>query len=366
MGQEASKVDGFWERLLVAAQKRRLPAASQHDVAVALQQLALMLTNGVPAIQAFEILAEQSENERIRNAFDKIMTMVAFKGRSLSGSMAEFPELFPRDVLLMVRAGEESGDIVKRLMRSSELLERRHDLIANVKTSLTSPLITAAACLSIMFLLVKLVLPKFMDMYAGMNATIPMISQMVFAGIKILNHPLFLGFLAVSFLTVYFRWPQIREWLFDLGIRTPGVRRVLGNFLCVHFMDVLASIQADGINIMRGMDILVRTAPFKTYGKHLEKVSAILSSSGCLSEAVAEVPYFPPVVGSMLLVGEESGEIVGFLQSARDFMEMQNNLSVSQAVNVLEPVVIAVMGVCMAVVCVGLFLPIYSILGSLG
>ena len=114
------------------------------------------------------------------------------------------------------------------------------------------------------------------------------------------------------------------------------------------------------------MDILIKTAPFKTHGKFLEKVNRSLSANGCLSEAVAEVPYFPPVVCSMLLVGEESGEIVGFLESARDFMELQNNLSVSQAVNVLEPVVIAVMGICMAFVCVGLFYRYNSILGSLG
>ena len=128
---------------------------------------------------------------------------------------------------------------------------------------------------------------------------------------------------------------------------------------------VLASIQEDGINIMRGMDILIQSAPFKTYERDLEAMSRRLQNSGSLSEAVQEIPYFPTVVGSMLLVGEESGEIVRFLQSARDFMELQNSMRLAQTVNILEPMVIGVLGFCMAFVCIGMFLPIYSILGSL-
>ena len=143
-----------------------LPAASQHDVAVALQQLALMLTNGVPLFRPWRFWLSSPENERIRNAFDQIMSVSPFTGAPYRVPCPAFPELFPRDVLLMVKAGEESGDIVKRLHRARSCWSDDNDLISSVKFGPDEPSDQGPRPARIMFLLVKLVLPKFMDMYA--------------------------------------------------------------------------------------------------------------------------------------------------------------------------------------------------------
>lgn len=349
---------------LARLQRRFEPRAGRADVAVALQQISLMLAVGISLPDAMEILGREGEHPRLRRVFDEVARDICLHGHSFSGAAAKHPDIFSGDTLLMIKAGEQSGDFAHRLRRAAELLERQARMISEVKRSLTAPLFTTVTCLVVLFLLVKFVLPRFTDMYASLQVQLPFISRLVIACIKTLDHPVTLATLSVSVVLLYLWRYHLKEWLFDTGLRFRWSRKMIGNLLCVHFMDVLASINRDGIPIDKGLEMLERTAPFRTYARDLRRVTERLYDEGSLSTAVESVPYFPPVVATVLMVGEESGRLVHSLQTTCVFIESQNEVALSQAVDLLEPIMIAIMGIIMGVICVGMFLPIYSVLGK--
>lgn len=351
---------GWRERL----RRRFEPRAGRADVATALQQISLMLAVGISLPDALEILGREGEHPGLRRVFDEIARDIALHGHSFGAAAAKHPEVFSADTLLMIRAGEQSGDFAYRLQRAAELLERQARLLAEVRRALTAPLFTTVTCLFVLFLLVKFVLPRFTDLYASLNVTLPFISRLVIASIKTLDHPVTMATLTITVLLAYLWRHHLKEWLFDTALRFRWSRKMLGNLLCVHFMDVLASINRDGIPINKGLEMLQRTAPFRTYARDIERMTQRLHDEGCLSSAVEAVSYFPPIVATVLLVGEESGELVHSLQTTCVFVESQNEMALTQAVDLLEPVMIAIMGIIMGVICVGMFLPIYSVLGK--
>ncbi|MCA9792094.1 MAG: type II secretion system F family protein [Candidatus Eremiobacteraeota bacterium] len=345
--------------------RRRLNGnPNRTDVSGALQQLSLMLSTGIAFPEALHILGTETEHPRLREVFDDIAEQVIRKGWSFSSAAARHPEVFTDGTILMFRAGEESGDFAARLWRASELLDRKQHLIGQVKSALTGPMINASACILVTLGLSRMVLPKFVGLYDSMQIELPVISKVVIAGIHIINSPWTLVFLILSALLTFIFWNEVREVLFDRALETKWTRKLIGNILCVDFLDVMAAIHRDGIAITRGLDMLEATAPFKTYRRDLAEVSVRLHELGSLSEAISAVPYFPPIVESMLLVGEQVGQMSESLQQTCQFIQLQNDLQLSQAVNLLEPIMIAIMGLVMGATCVGLFLPIYSILGK--
>lgn len=345
--------------------ERSMARASDHDVAIALQQMAVMMKAGINPGRCFTVLAEQCTNKALRHAFEDITVHVLDRGWSFSDALTRHAHIFPAEVLLLSRAGEESGDLADRLMRASEMLERKYSLFCKVKQALTSPLITCIACLGVLFGITKFVLPRFLGLYDQMNATLHPISKVVIGIVSTINSPLFL--LLVLALTAFVI--ARRKWLgqkaFETAVSMPVTRYLIGNLLAAQFVDVLATMQRDGIPLQRGLQLMRNTSPFPSYSEQLSQMCTHLEQEGSLAEAVAVVPFFPRMVSSMLIVGEETGELEGLLHASRRILEEQNEIVLTQIVTVVEPAIIGLMGVAMGFLCVGMFLPIYGLLEKL-
>lgn len=340
--------------------------ADPHAVSVALSQMSFMFQSGVPIGDCLESMARQSADPLVRDAFEGVAQSVLFHGHSLSMSMSRFPRVFNPAVMLLVRAGEESSDMGERLQRASEMLDRKHELRNKVKSSLTSPAITTGACMVILFCITKFVLPKFLELYQHMGIDLPLVSKIVIGLVDVLNSPFFLLSVVVSVFLVMRFWVPISQKLFEWAIGHRLTRRWVGNFLAVQFVDTIATTMRDGVPLQRSLDLIAATATFKVYKEQLREMSSLVQNGEHLSTAVQLVPYFPPVIQSMLLVGEECGQQTELLFSIRKLLEEQNELGLTQMTSLVEPLAIACMGAFMALVCVGMFLPIYGLLTQMG
>ncbi|GMU55407.1 MAG: hypothetical protein AMXMBFR33_45530 [Candidatus Xenobia bacterium] len=344
---------------------RWMTRANSHDIAIALQQLSVMMKAGINPTRTLMVLAEQSTNKAVRMAFEDVTHQVLEKGWSLSDAMSRHPRVFPAEVQLLARAGEETGDLADRLQRASDMLERKHMLICRVRESLTSPMITSLACLLVLFGITKFVLPRFLGLYDQMDAKLPLISKIVVGLVATLNSPAFLVSLGLVLAFVLWRWNWLQQKGFDLVTSLPITRNLVGSLLAVQFVDILATMNRDGIPLQRGLQLMKATSPYDQYSDQLDRMSRQFEIEGSLAEAVSIVPYFPRVVNSMLMVGEETGELDGLLSAARRLLEQQNEIVLTQLVTVIEPAVIGLMGVAMGILCVGMFLPIYGLLEKL-
>ncbi len=330
-----------------------------------LEQLALMIENGLSPGMAMDSLAEQQDDPRFGKILDHISRKV-HGGFALTAAFGLYPELFPPTTIVLVRAGEEGGDIAGRLRRASQLMLKQVDFQARIKHAVTSPLITAGACGFVLFLVVKLVFPRFVALYEQMDLEFPLISKVVFMVVGFFNHPLVLLAMVVTVVGVIMFRKELTQRLLDFLLWFPYTQPTLGKILCASMCETLAYLHRDGVPVHRALHMLTVTTPFAMHRTKLENAKKLLTVTGSLSESLEQMGYFPPVFHSMLAVGEESGAMDKLLAANQKLMEEEIEHLVSTLTSMLEPLVICVMGVCMAVLFVGMFLPIYGILNKLG
>jgi type IV pilus assembly protein PilC len=338
---------------------------NKKSVAVFLDQLALMIENGLSPGVAIDSLAEQQDDPRFGKILDDICNKV-HTGSDLSAAFGLYPDLFPPTTLVLVRAGEEGGDIAGRLRRASTLLQRQLDFQSRVKHAVTSPLITAGACGLVLFLVVKLVFPRFVALYQQMDLEFPAISRVVFTFVEFLNHPITMLLIVAGIVASIMFRKELTQKLLNFLLWFPWTQPVVGKILCASLCETLAYLHRDGVPVHRALHMITVTTPFEVHRNKLENAKRILTVTGSLSEALESMVYFPRVFHSMLAVGEESGSMDELLSANQKLMEEEIDHLVGQITAMLEPLVICGMGICMAILFIGMFLPIYGILSKLG
>ncbi len=324
-----------------------------------------MIESGLAPGMAITALAEQQDDPRFTKILDHISRRI-HTGTGMSAAFALYPDLFPPTSIVLIRAGEEGGDIGGRLRRAGQLLLKQVETQSRIKQAITSPLITASACGFVLIMVVKLVFPKFIALYEQMDLEFPLISKVVFVGVGFINHPitLFLG-VSVVLASIIYRH-RIQQRLFNVFLRLPMTQPIVGKILCANVCETLTYLHKDGVPIHRALNMLTVTTPFDLHREKLTDAQKRLMATGSLSEALEMMDYFPPVFHSMLAVGEESGSMDELLAANQRLMEEEVENLIDAITAMLEPVVICVMGVAMAILFVGMFLPIYGILNKLG
>lgn len=324
-----------------------------------------MLDNGLSPGMAVDALVEQQDDPRFARVLDDICERI-HTGTAMTAAFGLYPKLFPPTTLVLIRAGEEGGDIAGRCRRAAQLLNKQLDFRARVKHAITSPLITAGACGLVLFLVVKLVFPKFVALYEQMDLEFPLISKLVFLAVGFLDHPLVLLALVGATVAAIMARDELVQRLLNFLLWCPYTQPTVGKVLCASLCETLAYLHKDGVPIHRALHMITVTTPFAVHRAKLENAKKILTTTGSISEALEQISYFPPVFHSMLAVGEESGAMDELLTANQKLMEEEIDHLVNSITAMLEPVVICLMGVCMAVLFIGMFLPIYGILNKLG
>ena len=353
------RVEERWKRALAG----RVP---QKTVSVVLQQMAVMLDSGVAMAEVFEALAHQHEHPVLEDVLNDLIRKVSLGGWKLAAAMAQHPEVFPPYVIMLVRAGEQGGDLSGRLRRAGEVMERNCDLVSQVKSALTGPAITLSFSGLVLFLVVKFIMPKFLDLYTEMKMELPTISRWVIGFVNLVNHPAFLLLVVLlCLLAARFR-KQVAEKLFVMALHTPRLREWVGVFLCAQLCEILSSLIKEGVPILQALRMIADSHPREYHRRHLHMACDHLRNEGHLSESFAKIPYFPVMFVSVCVVSEEAGSLDDMLASLNRLLEQQVEMVIDTVLNLLEPLIISLLGLFMAVLFVGMFLPVYGLLAKLG
>lgn len=338
---------------------------SSQEVAVCLQLMGLMLSSGVDLTLVFDSLQQQVENARLRSALADVESKVTRWGWKLAAAMAEQNGLFPYYVILMVQAGEESGQVAQRLIRSGQLMERSAQRGARVRAALTSPAITFSAASLVILLIARYVMPRFAEMYNGLNIPLPHVTRLALAMVAAVNHWTFPVVVFATLGVVYRQRLLFREQLFEWSLGFGPARRWVGVVLAVEFCGILGSLVGEGVALARALTLIADRAPFTSHQSRLRAVHKELVSEGDFSESLRHVPYFPRSVYSMLAVAQEAGSMETLLAAVKTTLEQEMEVVVEAVLTLLEPALIGGLGAFTAFFFLAMFIPIYGTLQGL-
>ncbi len=338
---------------------------ARRKLATSLGHLALLLRSSIPITTSLQTLSVQEECLPLRKAWEDVLCMVE-TGHKLSGAMTKHPTVFPSTVVLMVRAGEESGMIDDRLQRAADMVERQAGYEEKLRQAMSGPMVTLGFSLLVLFILCRFVMPRFTEMYSSMNVKLPWITAIAVGAVNFLNDPVFPAFLLLGVAAVLSSRDRLKSWLFRVALEIPFTRPLVSSLLCAQFCDTIGSLYSNGIPIPRAVRLLAASTWEMSYSERLERVASRTELDGDLSLAVnEEIEFFPVCLGAMLVVGAETGALESVLHSVQRLMDMEAESRLEVCLAMTEPLMVGGLGLFLAGFFVAMLLPMYQLVSQL-
>jgi type IV pilus assembly protein PilC len=344
----------------------RLPIrVATKRVSVFTRQFSVMLDAGLPLVQCLEILGEQEENKKFRQIIQQTRTDVE-AGQSLAESMRKHPAAFDKLYTSMVEAGEAGGILDIILQRLSVYLEKIVRLRAQVRSALLYPTaVITIACFVVWIILWKVV-PVFAQMFAGLGAELPFLTQMVVTASNWVGR---LGWVLILILiAIYFavnRWHKTyrgRRVIDGLLLKIPIIGMLLRKIAVARFCRTLSTLTSSGVPILDGLQITAQTAGNAIIEDAVMAVRKAVEEGKTLSGPLGETKVFPQMVVQMIHVGEQTGALDQMLSKIADFYEEEVDLAVAGLMKLIEPLLIVILGAVIGTIVTAMYLPMYSIL----
>ncbi len=339
------------------------------DLVIFSRQLATMVDAGIPLMQSLDALQEQIENP----AFKKIIVGIRDDievGSSLSQAFGKYPQVFDTLYINMVKAGESSGMLNIILERISNYLEKSISLKRKIKSAMIYPsIVISMAVIITTFLLVKVV-PTFKNIFDMLGHELPlptqiliMISDVLRKGLIYVVGTLFFGSIIIN---RYINSEKGRLNIDRLKLRLPVLGSLFRKVSVSRFSRTLSTLIQSGVPILASLEIVGRTSGNKVIEIAVNNVRSNVREGESISAPLIKSGAFPPMVTRMIAVGEQTGELEKMLTKIADFYDEQVDVAVAGLTSMIEPLIIAFLGVVVGGIVVALFLPILKITQYIG
>lgn len=339
------------------------------DLVVFSRQLATMVDSGIPLVNALDILAEQMENLAFKKVISKIRDDVE-AGASLSEALGKHTTIFSTLFINMVKAGESSGMLDEILDRVATYLEKTASLQKKIKSALIYPVAVTLMALAItVFLLIKVV-PVFKDIYGGFGAKLPGPTQVMINISDFMRHYFYIAIaiiVIVGFLINRYSKTEKGKVNFDtLKLRLPVFGMLLKKIAVGKFTRTLSTLIRSGVPILSSLEIVSRTTGNRVVEMAVDKVRENVKEGEPIAGPLSKSGVFPPMVVRMIAVGEQTGELEKMLSKIADFYDEQVDAAVSGLTSLIEPLIIAFLGIVIGGLVICMFLPILKITTMVG
>jgi type IV pilus assembly protein PilC len=330
------------------------------------RQLSILINAGVPILECMEILYKQEQNPSLKKVVKSISVQVE-EGKSLFESMSQQPG-FDKLYCALVKAGEAAGILDTILVKLAEFLEKAEKLKKQVKSALTYPVIVVVVGFIVVFGLMTYVVPQFVAILKDSNQAIPWVTQTVIDISSFFqNYTLLLiaGIVAGTMLFINFIKTKEGKQQWDkITMRAPlfGMLVIKGNLGA--FTRTLATMLAAGVPIIDSLEICIDTLDNTQIAKDLMKVRKAVIEGKSITEPLARISYFPPLVTQMIKVGEATGNLDQMLVKVADVFQEEVEELVGNLTKLIEPIIIVVLGGIIGFVLIAMYLPIFMSAGG--
>lgn len=346
----------------------RIPGLSKgiglKDLSVMSRQMATMTSAGLSLLRTLNILAGQTENKQLARILTSIRDEVE-TGVSLSEAMDKHAVVFPPIMINLVKAGETGGFLENSLNSVADNFESEVKLRDTIKSALAYPVVVLImAVVSVIGMLIFIV-PVFEKMFKGLGGELPLPTQILVVLSKVL---VWLGPLLVVFGIAFAIWwrknkntERVRRIVDPLKLKLPVFGRLLAKLAIARFSRNFSTMIGAGVPILHSLGIVGETSGNWVVQKALHKVQESVRQGGSIAGPLASEPIFPPMVTQMIAVGEDAGALEQMLKKIADFYDQEVQSTTEQLTALIEPLMIAFIGVVIGGMIVALYLPMFSI-----
>ncbi len=335
------------------------------QVAIFSRQFATMVNSGLPILRAIGILSDQTENKELARVLNETRLDVE-QGSSLSGAMGKHDHVFNNLYVSMVKSGETGGSLDTTLLRLAEMIEREVQLRGKIKSAMTYPVAVVALVVLIMSAMLLFVVPQFEGIYGQLGGELPLPTRTLLwmsETFKAYWYFVLAGAIAGRFfLRRWKKTPRGREVMDSLKLRAPVFGSLFHKTALSRFSGTLAMLLRSGVPILQALEIVSDTVNNKVIGKAITDVQASVRDGESIAKPLAKYPVFPPMVVQMIAVGEETGQVDVMLEKIAQFYDQEVEASVDALTSLIEPILIAVIGGCVGMAVVALYMPMFNII----
>ncbi len=340
---------------------------TDRDVAFFTRQLATMLRAGVPLLQAFEIVARGHSNAR----FSRLMMDIKSKveaGTSLSAAFREYPDQFDNLYCNLVAAGETAGMLDGILERLAVYKEKMLAIKGKIKSALFYPASVVVVAIVVVWVIMIFVIPAFKQVFSSFGAGLPALTEFVIAlsDFMVAYWWVFvLGAIGVvtTFSYLWRRSDTFRFAMDRLMLKFPIVGVILEKAAIARWARTLSTMFAAGVPLVESLDAVAGAAGNRVFEQGTRKIQTQVATGTSLTNAMMSTTLFPNMVLQMTQIGEESGALDGMLGRVADFFEREVDDAVASLSSLLEPMILAFLGVVIGGLVIAMYLPIFK-LGS--
>ncbi len=339
------------------------------DVSRFTRQFATMIGAGLPMVQCLDILSTQMENKELAKIVKDVKEGVS-GGATLSEAMARHPKIFDPLYTNMVEAGEVGGALDAILVRLAVYREKADKLVRKVKGAMVYPSVIMFVAAAVTVSMLAFIVPVFAKMFGGLNAELPMPTQVVLQISNFLKANfvyLVVGVVGIIAGILYWKkTPQGGLYWDKTMLNLPVLGNLVRKSSVARFTRTLGTLLASGVSILDAMDITAKTAGNMVIANAINKSVMAIAEGDTITGPLKESGVFPPMVTQMISVGEKTGGLDEMLNKIADFYDEEVDDAVSALTSIIEPIIIVFMGVVIGGILIAMYLPMFDIIGKIG
>jgi len=359
--EEAGAGTGLQREITIPGFQR---SVSLKALAVMSRQLATMVGAGLALLRALTILAEQTEQKRLAETLTDVRNKVE-QGNALSDSLARHPDVFPPIMVHLVRAGETGGFLDESLQSVAKTFEADVKLRQTVMSAMTYPLVVLGIAVVAVAGMLIFIVPIFKKMFADLGGQLPVPTQIL---VVLSENMIWIGPLVVAVTVAAVVWWQrnkrehrVRAVIDPILLKIPVFGMLMRKVAISRFTRNLATMIGAGVPILRALEIVSETAGNAVIKEAVDDIRENVRQGRPIGEALLRHPIFPPMVTSMVAVGEDAGSLETMLGKVADFYDDEVQTMTEQLTSLIEPIMIVVLGVILGFMIVALYMPMFSI-----
>jgi type IV pilus assembly protein PilC len=344
-------------------------SVSKSAVTTFMRQLSVMISSGVSVEDAISTLKFQEASAPFRNVLTNIHDDL-LKGVFLSDAFAKYPKIFPAFFKNMIYIAELSGSLDMVLVKLADYYERDRKIKGKAKSAMVYPMFLLALIVVVFVFLMVFIIPQFEDMLGELGGEMPLITQIIIDASRFvtLNFPFILtgGLLLILFVFVFFKTKRGRLTKDYLKLKLPIIKNVTYYLITARFARGFGVLVASGMSIMDSIETIGKLMENKVFEKKFEYAVGEVKRGKRIARSIANLKFFPVMLTEMIAVGEKTGNLDNVLESTANFYDDKLEQSIEKATSALEPLLIIFAGGMVGIVILSIFLPIISLMGSIG
>jgi type IV pilus assembly protein PilC len=337
------------------------------DIVIFTRQFATMINAGLPLVQSLDILAKQTENKVLKDVVRQVVFDVE-AGNTLADAFRKHPQAFSDLYVNMIAAGEAGGILDTILLRLATFMEKNDALVRKVKGAMVYPGVILGVAVTAIAVLLIFVIPTFQEMFASVNLELPLPTRVVIGLSNFLTSYWWAILLAIGgtifLIRRYYATPPGRKQIDTLLINAPVLGDVIRKSAVSRFTRTLGTLVSSGVAILDGLEITAKTAGNRVIHDAVMESRASIAGGETISGPLEKSKVFPPMVVSMIAVGEQTGGLDEMLSKIADFYDDEVDVAVTALLSLMEPMMIVILGVVVGGMVIAMYLPIFDMMNA--